>query len=401
MHDYLLSYGKDALWQTTLENFLQGYNGVIATIKNAAGETKTIEAHYLVGCDGAKSPVRHALGLSFEGSTQSHLFYVADAHIDWELPHDAVQICLARDVFTGFFPMPGGKRYRIVGTFPEDSESAAKNEGDVLYEEIEAQIIKEAKLQLDISDVRWFSTYKVHARRVNSFQTGRCFVAGDAAHIHTPAGAQGMNTGIQDAYNLAWKLALVIKGHAAPELLETYNEERLENAKNLLKTTDRAFEAGAGANPILAFLRVTILPSLIEHLLSFASFRNMIFPLVSQIGINYRESSLTEHSYDDFAVKSGDRMPFFEINGASIYDYLRAPKFHLLTFSNDSTNVELPADFAAFMDARTLALTPRVAELFGTDEPFCALLRPDNHIACLAPIALMDVPDYWQRTFSF
>src|SRR6185295_7743659 len=132
--------------------------------------------------------------------------------------------------------MPGDNRYRIVGTFPDGYEG---NEGDILYDEIERQIAADAEMTLDISEVNWFSVYKVHSRAVNKFSVGRCFVAGDAAHIHTPAGAQGMNTGVQDGYNLAWKLAEVVRGTADPSLLDTYNEERLPNARRLLKTTDR------------------------------------------------------------------------------------------------------------------------------------------------------------------
>ena len=121
-------------------------------------------------------------------------------------------------------------------------------------------MINVAKLSLDISDVRWFSLYKVHSRRVNKFSEGRCFVAGDAAHIHSPAGAQGMNTGIQDAYNLAWKLAVVIKGYAGQSILDTYNQERLPNAKRLLDSTDRLFEFAAGSNWLVSLIRTTIFP---------------------------------------------------------------------------------------------------------------------------------------------
>ena len=130
--------------------------------------------------------------------------------------------------------VPARKPPHIVGVFPEEFNKEA---GEILYEEIESRIKTEAKLDLDIRKVEWFSTYKVHTRHVSRFSAGRCFLAGDSAHIHTPAGAQGMNTGIQDGYNLAWKLALVIRGKAAERLLQTYNEERLENAKHLLKTT--------------------------------------------------------------------------------------------------------------------------------------------------------------------
>lgn len=237
LYEYLQGYRKEVLWNTELESFSQTVSGVTAQVKTAGGAFQTIEAKYLVGCDGAKSPVRHALGLPFEGSTFERMFYVADALVDFNLSHDALQVCLSKDSFVVFFPLKGEKRYRIVGVFPEEF---AKDEGDVLYEEIERRTKEITKLDLDIHDVEWFSTYKVHTRHVGRFSEDRCFLAGDSAHIHSPAGAQGMNTGIQDAYNLAWKMALVLQAKADRRLLETYNEERLENAKRLLETTDRS-----------------------------------------------------------------------------------------------------------------------------------------------------------------
>lgn len=189
LYSYLRSHGKDVLWQRQLESFVQTDAGVSVKVKTADGVVETIEAQYLAGCDGAKSPVRHALGLAFEGGTFERMFFVADAQVDWQLSHDAMHVCLAKETFVVFFPLKGEKRYRIVGVFPEEF---AKEEGDVLYEEIEQRIKNEALLDLDIHDVEWFSTYKVHTRHVSEFSVGRCFLAGDAAHVHSPAGAQGM-----------------------------------------------------------------------------------------------------------------------------------------------------------------------------------------------------------------
>src|SRR6185503_2764341 len=256
LYDYLKSHRRDVLWNRELTKLSQTEAGVTAEVTTPDGASQIVEAKYLVGCDGAKSPTRRALGLEFEGSTFERMFYVADAQVDWHLSHDALHICLAKDSFVVFFPLKGEKRYRIVGVFPEEF---AKEEGDILYEEIEQRIKEEAKLKLDIHDVEWFSTYKVHTRHVSQFSAGRCFLAGDSAHIHSPAGAQGMNTGIQDSYNLAWKLALVLQGVADKTLLDTYNEERLENAKNLLQTTDRMFQFAAGSEWFLAFLRTNVL----------------------------------------------------------------------------------------------------------------------------------------------
>ena len=387
LYEYLQSRRKEVLWKTELESFSQTGANVTARVKTADGASQIIEAKYLAACDGAKSPVRHALGLKFEGSTFERMFYVADARVDWKFSHDALHVCLSKDSFVIFFPLKGEKRYRIVGTFPEEF---AKDEGDVLYEEIEGRIKQEAKLELDIHDTEWFSTYKVHTRHVSKFSAGRCFLAGDAAHIHSPVGAQGMNTGIQDGYNLAWKMALVVQGKADEKLLATYNEERLENAKNLLQTTDRMFQIAAGSEWFLAFLRTNVVPSVAKYILSLDTVKRFIFPLMSQIGINYRHSSLSRHVGDEnFNVKAGDRMPYFVVDGKSIYDRLHQPKFHWLVFSDaqgdfEAVKTELEGRYAELVDTGVIPLYPQVAEAFGTDKSFNVLLRPDNYIGFIS-----------------
>lgn len=271
--------------------------------------------------------------------------------------------------------MVGENRFRIVGTFPEGHNA---DEGEILYEEIERQIELDTNLKLDISHVNWFSVYKVHSRAVNKFSEGRCFVAGDAAHIHTPAGGQGMNTGIQDGYNLAWKLAMASRGTVGNSLLDTYNEERLPNARRLLKTTDRLFEFGASDDWFISFVRMHIFPHVLGVALSFDVVKKAIFPLVSQIGISYRDSSLSRDEAG-LAVRAGDRMPWFEIFGSSIYDRLHGPKFHLLAFG--CTPPDLGSDL---IDVYELPITAEVEEHFGTDAPFTVLLRPDNYIGLTA-----------------
>lgn len=391
LYDYLLGQGREVRWQTELESFSQDGNVVTARVRIASGETQIIEAKYLAGCDGPRSPVRHQLGLLFEGSTFERLFYVADVRIDWKYSHDALHVCIAEHGVVAFFPMPGEKRWRIVGAFPEGHE---KDEGEVLYEEIEARIREEAELELDITRVDWFSTYKVHTRHVEKFSAGRCFLAGDSAHIHTPAGGQGMNTGIQDAYNLAWKLALVLKGAAHEGILDSYNEERLPNARRLLQTTDRMFNLAAGTDWLVNLIRTTIFPPMARFILSIDAVKKKFFPLISQIGITYRESSLSLHDGDrDFEVRAGDRLPYFLLDGHSIYDKLRAPKFHLLTFSDGLSDEagdrgtisdEIGIKYADLLDQYRVPLNPQIAELFGTDKAFQVFLRPDNYIAYIS-----------------
>jgi hypothetical protein len=311
-----------------------------------------------------------------------------------------VHICLAQNTITAFFPIKGNSRYRIVGTFPEGHD---KEEGEVIYAEIEQQIIADTKLHLDITKVNWFSTYKVHSRHVDKFSEGRCFVAGDAAHIHTPAGAQGMNTGIQDAYNLAWKLSLVLKGNANENLLKTYNEERLENARHLLQTTDRVFDFGANTDPAIAFFRTHIFPYVAGFALSFDAVKNFAFPLISQIGVNYHHSALSEKTDSHFAVKAGDRMPYFRIENKSIYDVLRQPKFHWITFTNDQKDIsamlgEIENLYPDLIDFQTVSLTPKITDIFGVDELFYVLLRPDNYIGIITfKTSVSEVRGYFNR----
>ena len=391
LYEYLQAHGRDVVWQTELASLAQNDTGVTVNVKNSAGESQVIAGKYLVGCDGPKSPVRHALGLSFEGSTFERLFYVADVRIDWKYSHDALHVCLARNAVVAFFPMPGAKRWRIVGAFPEEF---ARDEGEILYEEIEARIKEEAEIDLDITRVAWFSTYKVHTRHVEKFSSGRCFLAGDSAHIHTPAGGQGMNTGIQDAYNLAWKMALVLRGAAAARILDTYNEERLPNAKRLLQTTDRMFNLAAGTDWLVNVIRTTVFPPMAKFILSFDAIKKRFFPLISQIGITYRDSSLSAHDGDgDFEVKAGDRLPYFLVDGKSVYDKLRRPKFHLLTFSDGQSDYvrdsqgqpgEIQSKDADLIDHYVLPLYPLAAEVFGVNKPFNVLLRPDNYIGFIS-----------------
>jgi len=385
LYEHIKAHGKDIRWQTELENFSHDANGVSARLRKSSGESETVEAKYLVGSDGAKSLVRHSLGLHFEGSTFERIFYVADVRLEWEHGHDALQVFLMRNSLLAFFPMTGEKQYRIVGTFPEEF---LKDEGDILYEEIEEQIKLDADLALDITEVNWFSTYKVHTRHVNKFSEGRCFLAGDSAHIHTPAGAQGMNTGIQDGYNLAWKLALVLDRDANEKLLDTYNEERLPNAEALMKTTDRFFNLAAGKNLFFAFARLYIFPYVGQFLFGLNAVKRFVFPRISQIAINYRKSSLSK-SHGSFNVQAGDRMPWIEVDGRSIYDDLREPRFHLVIFSDGKTDIpplpdELMKQWMGQIDSHFFTFEPRVAEIFGTSRSFFLILRPDNYIGLIS-----------------
>jgi len=384
LYDHIRASGGDITWQTELVKVSQTDEGVTADVKNASGQYDTIEAKYAVGCDGAHSLVRHSLGIDFGGSTFERIFYVADVDIDWAYEHDALHVNLGENTLTAFFPMVGDRRWRIVGTFPEGEKS---EEGNILFDEIEKQVTADTKLKFDITNVNWFSTYKVHSRHVNKFSEGHCFLAGDSAHIHTPAGAQGMNTGIQDGYNLAWKLAQVLKANAGAKLLDTYNEERLPNAHRLLQTTDRFFALAASDEPVTTFFRQHIFPYIANLALNIDAVKRFVFPLISQIGINYRNSSLS--SGDGFNVRAGDRMPYFEVEGASIYDRLREPHFHIVNFYDGVKTIpplstESLESWNGQIDSTTVSLYPQISDVFGSRQSFYVLLRPDNYIGLIS-----------------
>lgn len=389
LHEHIKAQGKEVLWQTVLISFTQDDSGVKANVRKANGDTEEIQAKFLVGCDGASSLVRHTLGLKFEGSTFERLFYVADVEINWNFSHNALHVCLAKNTSTAFFPMPGETSYRIVGTFPEDHP---REVDEILYEEVESQIIKDTGINLDITHVNWFSVYKVHTRHVNRFSEGRCFLAGDSAHIHTPAGAQGMNTGIQDGYNLAWKLWLVLRKETDRGILETYNEERLGNAVNLLKTTDQAFNIFASRDWLISLLRTRVAPYIAGFALRSNAFKRFLFPRVSQIGINYRHSSLSRNGSSELPVRAGDRMPYFLTDGLSVYDKLRQPKFHLLLFAEGDRGDLAIQQYGELVDVNVIPLNPHIREIFGADEPFNVLLRPDNYIGFISSELSLDGP---------
>ncbi|AFZ31993.1 Pentachlorophenol monooxygenase [Gloeocapsa sp. PCC 7428] len=404
LYEHLQRNGKTVQWQTELETLTQDTDKVRAVVKTTSGETQTIEASYLVGCDGASSPTRYFLGLNFEGSTHPRLFYVADVQMEFSEDKNRFYAALGHDSFALIVPMQDEKRWRLIGNLPEYEDQIDR---EVLFDAVEPKVKQLVQLPLEITALHWFSTYKVHTRRAETFSVGRCFLAGDAAHIHTPAGGQGMNTGIQDVYNLAWKLAFVLRGNAQNSLLATYNEERLANAKRLLQTTDQFFDVAASDRWYFRFFRDNILPRLAGLVTQFSGAKEFLFPMVSQIGLDYRDSSLSQHQQDrHFEVKAGDRIPYFLVNGENIYDQLRNPKFHLLVFSDgqqdyEGLKLELETEYGDFIDFHVIPLYPRVVEIFGSNQLFKVLLRPDHYIALLSPdCSLDDIKAYLHKVLG-
>jgi 2-polyprenyl-6-methoxyphenol hydroxylase-like FAD-dependent oxidoreductase len=373
---YLIANGKQVNWNTELSRVEQSNSSVKAYCKTNNSEELRIQGDYLVGCDGAGSLIRHQLGLAFEGSTEPKLFYVADVILHSSVINkDELFMYMIQKGFVLFFPMEGMGHYRIVGVIP----GAKNSDKEYTFGDVKQIVMRQIISPVEFEEIRWFSTYKVHSRKTNEFMKGHCFIAGDAAHIHTPAGGQGMNTGIQDAYNLAWKIAYVLRGEANGGILKTYNGERKENARRLLRTTDRLFDIMSGINPFWNFLRLNFFRLILSSITKNKTIQKQVFPLISQTGITYPTSSLTIKSSIE-NVKAGSRMPYFVFsNGKGIFSYLAEPVFKLLFFGDvknyrqELHNPKIKMSFLSFDEI------PR--SIFGDANNFYILLRPDNHIS--------------------
>src|SRR6266576_3725912 len=252
----LREHGVDVQWNTELVDLVQANGHVSATLKRGDGSQLEITADWIAGCDGARSAVRNLSKIDFVGAPYEHVFFVADTQVSGPMVPAEVNVYLWRGGFHLFFPMRGADHWRVVGIVPPE----LRGRDDLEFGAVLPHIRKEVGSLFSFHACSWFSTYRIHHRRAARFHDRRCFLLGDAAHIHSPVGAQGMNTGLQDAYNLAWKLAYALQNKAKPSILDTYNMERLPFAKKLVATTDRVFGIVVAKNTLERFLTRYVAP---------------------------------------------------------------------------------------------------------------------------------------------
>lgn len=301
--EHVTAAGVTTEWNTELVRFEDHGDRVVATLKKGDAE-ETAEFDYLCGADGARSTVRQRLGFGFEGGTYDQMFYVADVEATGAAATDGLNICLGAAGFLIVTPVRSSSRFRLIGIIPQELVNGAP----VSFEEI--QPFAERMIGIQVQKVHWFSTYHVHHRVAEHFRRGRVFLLGDAGHIHSPAGGQGMNTGIGDAVNLGWKLAAVAKGEATDVILETYEPERITFAHSLVETTDRVFRAAIAPGKTSEFIRTALVPHLIPFAFGFSAVRSLMFGVVSQTRINYEKSELSDGRAGD--LHGGDRLPWVE-----------------------------------------------------------------------------------------
>jgi 2-polyprenyl-6-methoxyphenol hydroxylase-like FAD-dependent oxidoreductase len=285
LDEHLQRFGISVERGTRLVGLAQDEDGVSATLERADGSKKEARSSWLVGCDGAHSAVRHSLGLGFEGSSDPELWVLADAELRTSLPNDELHVFFGDGVL--FMAPIGGGLWRVGGNLPDERRSPDQEPPP---EEVQALIDARVSKESALGEPQWLSYFHVHSRLASSFREGRVFLAGDAAHVHSPAGGQGMNTGLQDAHNLAWKLALVHRGEAHAALLDSYDAERRPVGRRVVRATNLLTRGLTLENPAARIVRNLALP----RLTALEPVRKRIRGNLSQLSIGYRDSAMVE-----------------------------------------------------------------------------------------------------------
>jgi 2-polyprenyl-6-methoxyphenol hydroxylase-like FAD-dependent oxidoreductase len=376
-HERLLIERLEALGvsverRTELVSFTDEGERVIARLRGPEGREEICEASYIVGCDGARSTVREVIGAVFAGGTYRQIFYVADVEAAGPPLNGELHVDLDEADFLAVFPLAGQGRARLIGTVRDERADHADT---LKFEDVGDRAIKH--LKVDVRKVNWFSTYHVHHRVAEHFRKGRVFLVGDAAHIHSPAGGQGMNTGIGDAINLAWKLAAVLAGHAPDKLLDSYEEERIGFARRLVATTDRVFSFVAAEGRIADIIRTRVAPVLIPAAMAFEAVREYLFRTVSQITLHYRDGPLSVGAAGH--IHGGDRLPWAPFERKDNFEPLAAMTWQVHVYG--SADAQL-ADRCVCHDVPLHVFDWRSEhEAAGLARNALYLLRPDTYVA--------------------
>ncbi len=350
--DHVLEHGGTIEYETTFVSAVQHADHVVAALEHG-GRRETLSAAFVVGCDGAHSTVRHLLQLSFEGAAYEPLFMLADIDSNETLPADELQLCPSEFGPVAVFPMSASRR-RIVATLD-------RAQGDAPSLELVRAVLRErGPASLEVRGLRWSSYFHVHHRQVSEMRVGRMFVAGDAAHIHSPFGGQGMNIGLHDIWNLSWKLDLVLHGHGNDRLLDSYTAERRPVIAQVIKTTHLLTKAMGTSSRFAQALRDTLIPLVTR----FTSFQHAFVDRLSELGVAYRTSPIT----------AGPAARFFD-------DSLRGGggiRSHFLLLADDAAGASVHAAaedlVSAFPDVLELRSCPGAIRL----------VRPDGYVAFTA-----------------
>lgn len=407
-------------WQTKLTSLEQTQEGVSVTLTDADEKVETVTVPWLIACDGAHSTVRELLKVNFLGSEYKQRWWLADLIIDWDVPEDQMVICPSESGPLACFPM-GNKRYRLVMTAPEN------NNTDPSMDDIVAVFNERSSDKAALSNPIWITKFFLHHRQIQQYRKERVFFAGDAAHIHSPMGGQGLNTGIQDAYNLVWKLALVHKNLAKESLLHSYHAERYPVGRDVLKKTDMMTKMFVIKNPVLIGVRNFLMSSL----MSIHFIKNKFAINMAELDISYADSPIVAsfgsvkhfkkgHFLVDFnlrEIKSKDVTPLHDIIRGTAHHLLLfaglnssdiANLLEIITFINkDYTNLIIPHlilchEPTNFVGSATVWLDEQdhVHHQYEIHQPTVLLIRPDKYIGLSQfPADIAELRAYLTRLF--
>jgi len=347
--EVLQQRGEQVEYDTAFVSAEQQEDAVSVTL-NRQGATSTVRASFVVGCDGAHSQVRKALNLTLEGGEYADSFLLADVDTNQTLPADQLQLCPSEFGPLAIFPMNATRR-RIVATI--DQQEGETPSLDL----VRRLLVQRAPHGIEALALHWSSYFRIHHRHAPKLQDGRMMIAGDAAHIHSPFGGQGMNTGLHDAWNLVWKLDLFLRGGGNLQLLSSYTSERLPVIRSVIETTDRLTKVMGTPNKFAQLLRNTMLPMLSRV----APFQHAFVQRLSELGIAYADSPIMEgpgKRYFDDSLRGGKGI---------------ASRFLLFVNEGDAT--------ARQSGQQLCDALPEIVELRKFAHPGMALVRPDGYEA--------------------
>lgn len=371
--DHLRTFGVTVEREVTLTAFTPTETAVHATLTHVDGRTETVETPFLLGTDGAHSTVRHGLGIQFEGSTRGDSWVLADVRLEGPgapVP-DEVTTWFHRDGPFVVFPMPGG-RARVIASFGDTDPDRPRQ--DPTLQDIQTIIDARTGGGFHATDPVWLSNFRINERKVDEYRHGRVILAGDAAHIHSPAGGQGMNTGMQDAINLAWKLAMTLHNQVGPAVLDSYSPERNAVGDMVLRNAGRLTEVATLSNPAAQFARNLAL----RILLGLHTLQDRMATNFSEIEIAYPESPLSRGRH------AGTRLPPERYHGPppGAGD---TPRFLLFT-TDPARGAALSARFPTLLDP-----TPRPTH----DADELLIVRPDAYIGFAGHAAAWAEAETW------
>lgn len=391
--EHLSEHGVEVHRRVELVDLVEQPEYVECTLRLPGGGLERLTTRYVVGCDGANSTVRAKAGIPFTGGDYPQSFALADLTVDG-LASDSVHGYVGDDGILLFFPLGDPAPWRLITMRPPGGWPGTRPDDHTRLADLQAAADRRAGDGLRLRDPVWISDFRLRHRHALRYRSGRLFLAGDAAHVHSPVGAQGMNTGIQDATNLGWKLAYVVRGVAAPTLLDSYDAERRPVGRAVVWLTDRGFAAVTSDAPVTRLIRRSVVPRLAPLLLRLRRPRGVGFRTVGELTISYRKSPAVADagSRKRGTLRAGDRLPdgVAGIDGHQVrlHEVLRTPGLHLLLCPGRAD-----WDAAALGDllkAYRGLLTAHRADADALTGPRAAgpvhyLVRPDGHIAYRAP----------------